>query len=118
MLARFVVVSLVALIAVACTAGAISRDRAIELALQAGGDSTVPPSMVAVESGPLADFVDEGMSMVGPRDRRVWAITLAGDFRGECVPAADGTLMCPRGAGTKLVVLDRSTGEFLYSASP
>jgi hypothetical protein len=29
--------------------------------------------------------------------------------------AADGTEMCPPGARSKLVVLDRATGEFLYS---
>ena len=110
--------SLVVLVAVACAAAGISSDRAIELALQAGGDSAVPPSVVLIDSGPLADFADAGMSLDGSRDRQVWVITLAGDFVGECVLAADGTEVCPRGAQRKLVVLDRLTGAFLYSASP
>ena len=118
MLARFVVVSLAVLVVVGCGAGGISRDRAIELALQAGGDSTIPPSVVSIDSGPLAGFADAGTLPEASRDQQVWAVILAGDFAGECVLAADGTEMCPPGAHRKLVVLDRLTGAFLYSESP
>jgi hypothetical protein len=118
MLMRLVIVAVVALAAVACAPGGISRDRAIELAVAAGGDSTVPPSVISVETGPLGRFADQGTLPDEPRDREVWAILLAGDFAGECVVNANGESICPPGASRKLVVLDFATGEFIFSESP
>ena len=118
MLMRLVIVAVVALAAAACAPGGISRDRAIELALAAGGDSTVPPSVISVETGPIGRFADERTLPDEPRDRQVWAILLAGDFAFECVMNANGESVCPPGANRKLVVLDFATGEFIFSESP
>jgi hypothetical protein len=118
MLARLVLLLPTALLVAACALGTIARDKAIEEALKAGGDSTVPPSVTSIESGVLGQFIDAHTLPDEPRDRQVWAVLLAGNFAGECVAGANGESSCPQAASSKLVVLDFATGEFLFAESP
>lgn len=115
MLARSGFLLLAAALAIGCASAGISRDRAIEIAIRAASDSTLPPTVVTAEDGLLGALVDARSLPDLPRDRAVWAILLAGRFPGECVPSADGRSVCPPGAGRKLVVLDRATGDLLYA---
>ena len=114
---RFAVTILVAGLVLGCGVASISRDRAIELARAASGDSSVSPTIVSAESGTLDRFVDARTLPADRRDRLVWAVVVSGGFGGECVVNADGGSVCPTGAVRKLVVLDFITGDLILAES-
>ena len=100
-------------IVVACSSG-ISRERAIQLAL----NNEVPGVVVvSAESGPVGRFIDPGTVPSERADRMVWAVQLRGDFAVECVMNAAGQSVCPQGSGRKLVLLDFKDGQLVLTES-
>lgn len=101
-------------IVVACGLGGISRDRAIQLALDTAEGQVV---VLSAESGPLDHFTDVRALPDEPADRMVWAVLLSGGFAGECVLNAAGEEVCPPGSTRKMVLLDYDDGELVLTES-
>jgi hypothetical protein len=103
---------LLAMIAGACGPGGISRDRAIQLALEYAEGPVV---VVSAESGPLGRFTDAQTLPSEHADRQVWAVVLSGNFAGECVLNAAGQSVCPPVSARKLVLLDFQSGGLVLT---
>ena len=91
----------------------ISRDRAIQLALQ-GGTALQQPVVIGAREGRLAELRNDPSSRLGTaadQERLVWEITLQGQVS-ICKPTGQGCVVAP---GTSRVYLDHATGAFISS---
>lgn len=116
---RFVAAAVVCMLAVASCqllpSTGISRDRAIQLALEGGTPLEPPIDVVAVREGRLRDLRVNALGEPGPgqdMNQLVWQVELHG-IRAVCPPIPGG--QCQRLEATTLVYLDHATGEFVFS---
>lgn len=97
--------------AIGCGLGGISRERAIQIAVQ-----DRPGVVLSAEHGLLGRFIEPTTLPEEPRSREVWAVRIRGKVSISC-PAMPIPRPCPDVVMNTLVVLDFVTGEFVLSES-
>lgn len=101
-------------ILLACDSG-LTRSRAEEIAL---GETTPGSQVLSAQQGPLARFADSAAVAAGREDRQVWAVIVSARYPASCPVTETGPRPCPFIDSTMLVIIDRATGEVLYSKVP
>jgi hypothetical protein len=112
--AVFIGAGAILLLLIACGAGTLTRDRAAHLAQEHVGGTA---NILAIKTGQLGEFVNANGVPTEPRERRVWAVVVAGSTPGECVLIPSGE-RCPTRPLSTLVVLDEVSGTVIFTESP